>query len=171
MNFGSRLEKARIILGLNKRSFAKALDIPESSIGRYEKGDVEPGLDFFVKIASNIPQVNLDWLLSGRGNVFLEDKENIVDNLIQSTKEAPCVIEIPKEAKGRSVHLEIFIPDAIKSAFNKGAQTIYIQYNYDMAHEHLERTEEIPQSFLSVDSNSSIPADALLDSSIRNSDD
>lgn len=41
---------------------------------------------------------------------------------------------------------------------------------YDIAYEYLKRTGEIPQSFLCVDSNSSVPADALLDSSIRNSD-
>jgi len=129
MNFGSRLEKLRIVLDLNKSAFADELDIPASSIGRYEKGDVEPGLDFFVKIANNLPQINLDWLLSGRGNIFLVDKENIVDNLIKSTKESPCVIEIAKEIKSRSLHLETIIPNAIKDAFHKGAQTIYIQYN------------------------------------------
>jgi len=77
--FGSRLETLRNGLKYNKQEFANILDIPASSLGRYESDSVGPGLDFFEKIANKIPSINLNWLIGRHGETFNHEEELLND--------------------------------------------------------------------------------------------
>lgn len=66
-----RIEKLREALGLNKNKFSVKLDIPNSYITRYEKYGEEPAPDFYVKVQRAFENVNIGWLISGVGDMFL----------------------------------------------------------------------------------------------------
>jgi len=82
------LEKRLILLikqmGLNNAQFADAIDVQRSSISHILSGRNKPSFDFLRKIFIKYPEINADWLIMGRGNMF--EKENssveqpVVDN-------------------------------------------------------------------------------------------
>ncbi len=71
---GRRIEKVRTHLGLNQVSFAKRLGTSQGVISNYEKGARAPSIKF-LKNLREIFQVNINWLLTGEGPMFLEERE------------------------------------------------------------------------------------------------
>ena len=64
MNIGERMKKLRTRKGLSQSQLAKELDISDNSIGMYETGQREPGLEVLEKIA-NCFDVSMDYLVLG----------------------------------------------------------------------------------------------------------
>lgn len=70
MTFGQRIEHIIKELRMNKNSFSAKLGYTNNTqIGEYIKG-TKPGLDFFQKLVHAIPDINLEWLVSGKGEPF-----------------------------------------------------------------------------------------------------
>lgn len=65
----SRLEKLRCILKFNPNAFAKALNIPQPTYVRYEKGERKLSAELFMQLKENF-DVNINWLLTGEGEMF-----------------------------------------------------------------------------------------------------
>lgn len=63
---------------------AKELGVPITMISKYECGKIKPGADMLIKIAITY-KVNLNWLLLGIGNMFIESQQ-IEDNHFEITK-------------------------------------------------------------------------------------
>lgn len=76
MNFGTRLKEVREILGFNQNEFAEKLNLAPQSLVRYEKNKVKPNIEFIEKL-TNMFSVNSNWLLTGKGNLIIKDKEEI----------------------------------------------------------------------------------------------
>lgn len=68
--FPSKIKKAREDTGFTQREVAKEVNLPQSTIAKYETGKLEPNLET-LGILADFYGVSLDWLLSTRG----EDKE------------------------------------------------------------------------------------------------
>jgi len=68
----NKLAKIREHLGFNKNRFAEFLGISNVYITRYEKGDNEPSSDFYRLLKKKIPNLNLNWLISEKGDMFEE---------------------------------------------------------------------------------------------------
>ena len=65
------IERIKLILdhyNLTSSGFAEKIDVPRSSISHLLSGRNKPSLDFIIKIDQAFDEVDLDWLLYGKGN-------------------------------------------------------------------------------------------------------
>jgi len=70
-----RLKKLREHLDLSQQSMADQLEILVTTLSKYERGVVIPTSTFLTKLHS-LFSVNLNWLITGNGTMFL-DTDNI----------------------------------------------------------------------------------------------
>lgn len=74
--FTQRLHKIMEYHDLSAASFADKIDVGRSSISHLLSGRNKPSLDFVMKIINAFPDVELYWLLNGKGDFpFKEKKE------------------------------------------------------------------------------------------------
>ena len=71
--FIERLERILAHYALSASAFADAVGVQRSSISHLLSGRNKPSLDFVLKVVREFPEVNLYWLLNGKG-VFPEVK-------------------------------------------------------------------------------------------------
>ncbi|WP_191859634.1 helix-turn-helix domain-containing protein [Hanstruepera ponticola] len=67
-DFSKRLEKVIDFYGETASSFAEKIGVQRSSISHILSGRNKPSLDFVMKVLSSYPEVELYWLLNGKGN-------------------------------------------------------------------------------------------------------
>lgn len=65
--FSKRLEKVMDFYDLSAAAFADKINVGRSSISHILSGRNKPSLDFVMKIIENFPEVELHWLLNGKG--------------------------------------------------------------------------------------------------------
>ncbi len=70
MGIGARLKEARVELGLTQTDIAKTVGINPSAINQIERGSTNPSLSTIESISSAY-KINADWLLTGRGEMFV----------------------------------------------------------------------------------------------------
>ena len=73
-DFIKRLEILMEHFGMNASSFADKIGVQRSSISHLLSGRNKPSLDFVMKIIDLFPEVNLYWILNGKGS-FLESQK------------------------------------------------------------------------------------------------
>lgn len=66
-DFVNRLQKVMDFYGESASSFAEKIGVTRSSISHVLSGRNNPSLDFVLKILSSFPEVELYWLLNGKG--------------------------------------------------------------------------------------------------------
>ncbi|AUS06674.1 helix-turn-helix domain-containing protein [Pseudotamlana carrageenivorans] len=74
-DFIKRLQKVMDFYGESASAFAEKIDVQRSSISHILSGRNKPSLDFVLKILSSYPEVNLYWLLNGKGEFPSSEKE------------------------------------------------------------------------------------------------
>ena len=67
--FNSRLELILKHYGLSASVFAEKISVQRSSISHILSGRNKPSLDFIDKVLQVFPEIDLVWLLSGKGNL------------------------------------------------------------------------------------------------------
>ena len=80
MTIGERLKYIRHVKGLTAKALANILNIPVRTIGGYER-DENPPNEKFLKLLIEKLNVNINWLLTGNGDVFIN---NLLNNLLKS---------------------------------------------------------------------------------------
>ena len=65
--FKDRLERILSYYELSASAFADAIGVQRSSISHLLNGRNKPSLDFVLKVVQKYPEVNLYWLLNGKG--------------------------------------------------------------------------------------------------------
>ena len=65
--FSKRLQKIMDQHGLNASSFAERIHVGRSSISHILSGRNKPSLDFVINTVKEFPEVDLYWLLNGKG--------------------------------------------------------------------------------------------------------
>lgn len=95
--FSKRLQKVIDYHGESAASFAEKIGVQRSSISHILSGRNKPSLDFVMKVLTHFPEVELYWLLNGKGEfpkkeaTKLESQEkqlekpNLFDNNIAAT--------------------------------------------------------------------------------------
>ncbi len=73
--FSKRLQKVIDYYGESASSFAEKIGVQRSSISHILSGRNKPSLEFVLKILSSFPEVELYWLLNGKGNFPSLEKE------------------------------------------------------------------------------------------------
>lgn len=76
-DFVKRLEIILDYYALNASSFADKIGVQRSSMSHLLSGRNKPSLDFVLKILEVFPEVDLYWILNGKGN-FPKSDENII---------------------------------------------------------------------------------------------
>lgn len=76
-DFIARLEHLLKYYDLSASSFADQVGVQRSSISHLLSGRNKPSLDFVLKVVQNFPEVNLYWLLNGKGSFPHEVKQEI----------------------------------------------------------------------------------------------
>lgn len=68
--FAKRLEQLMSHYALSAASFSEKIGVGRSSISHILSGRNKPSLDFVLKILKEFPEVNLYWLMNGKGKIF-----------------------------------------------------------------------------------------------------
>ena len=63
-------------LGMSVRAFSSALGAPASTTRNYLDKDTKPSSDYIERIVAHFDDVNLNWLVAGKGEPFLSDKSD-----------------------------------------------------------------------------------------------
>ncbi len=88
--FGKRLEKIMDTYELTASAFADQIDVGRSSISHILSGRNKPSLEFVLKIIENFPEVELYWLLNGKGSF---PKKNFTQIEEVNKKESPDLFD------------------------------------------------------------------------------
>lgn len=90
------LKKLRKKLRYSIDELATLLDIPARTLGGYERNERVPSIDLAVKLKNKL-NVNLNWLVSGEGQMFnapkFEDVEDDIKAYVVSLLEKSGVIK------------------------------------------------------------------------------
>ena len=116
-DFAKRLEKVIHYYGLSAASFAEKIGVQRSSISHILSGRNKPSLEFTMKVLSSFPEVDLYWLLNGKGD-FPKKEEGIV----KSTEiPMPVKIKHPKSISSDKTiqRIVIFYSDGSFEDFEK----------------------------------------------------
>lgn len=74
--FTKRLQKVIDFYGETASSFAEKIGVQRSSISHILSGRNKPSLDFVLKVLSSFPEVELYWLMNGKGQFPSEKNKN-----------------------------------------------------------------------------------------------
>jgi len=91
--FTKRLQKVIDFYGESASSFAEKVGVQRSTISHILSGRNKPSLDFVMKVLSHFPEVELYWLMNGKG-VFPKDNKSEVK--IQEIEKVEKKIDPPK---------------------------------------------------------------------------
>ena len=95
-NFIVRLERIIKFYGFSASSFAEKIGVQRSSISHILSGRNKPSLEFVMKVLSSFPEIDLYWLLNGKGTfpaqensikLISENEQSIEPELENSIKE------------------------------------------------------------------------------------
>ncbi|MGB5360948.1 MAG: helix-turn-helix transcriptional regulator [Eudoraea sp.] len=112
--FVRRLEKLLKYYGLSASAFADKIAVQRSTISHLLTGRNKPSLEFVLKVVKSFPEVNLYWLLNGKGTFPAASKETDApypSKTLSST-------EYPSNSK-KIKKIIIFYEDGSFEAFNK----------------------------------------------------
>lgn len=100
VNIDDFIKRLQIILdyyGLSASSFADRIDVQRSSISHLLSGRNKPSLDFILKVIEVFPEVDLYWILNGKGSFPKSDKKN------EEKKDTPILENNKIEEKNKSL--------------------------------------------------------------------
>ena len=117
--FTNRLNRIMEYYDLSAASFADKIDVGRSSISHLLSGRNKPSLDFVMKIIKAFPEVELYWLLNGKGSFPAKEGSTPPPPVTKST--APQEQLFPKQTQ------EILAP--VSGDKNKQIQRIVIFYS------------------------------------------
>ena len=132
--FTNRLNKIMEYYDLSAASFADKIEVGRSSISHLLSGRNKPSLDFVMKIVKAFPEVELYWLLNGKGSFpkRAESGEKEERSAAQGkpaeqdlfSSSAPISEEAVSEidsGSGKNIHkIVIFYTDGTFDAFENG---------------------------------------------------
>ena len=128
--FAARLNKILEYYDLSAASFADKIEVGRSSISHILSGRNKPSLDFVMKIVKSFPEVELYWLLNGKGSF----PSSPTTTKSESSKDTPkpsstelrnpnteisnSNLPIPENGKGKQIQrIVIFYTDGSFDAF------------------------------------------------------
>ncbi|MAX70189.1 MAG: transcriptional regulator [Flavobacteriaceae bacterium] len=90
LKFTERLQKVIEFYGETASGFAEKIGVQRSSISHILSGRNKPSLDFVMKVLDTYPEVELYWLLNGKGEFPRNEKiQEEIKNNIQPVKKLP----------------------------------------------------------------------------------
>ncbi len=86
MGMGKRIKELKSVLKMTSSELSAKLGIPTRTIGSYERDEAQPGPKFLNALIV-VFGVNINWLLTGDGNMFISKKTEMDINYIANLQE------------------------------------------------------------------------------------
>lgn len=112
--FSKRLEKVIQYYGESASSFADKIGVQRSSISHILSGRNKPSLDFVMKVLTTYPEVELYWLLNGKGHFPSDKNEQNIETVKPSAplpKEKVMVEKLASKSEKSIARIVIFYSD------------------------------------------------------------
>ncbi len=129
-DFSKRLHKILEFYELSAAGFADKIEVGRSSISHILSGRNKPSLDFVMKVVKSFPEVELYWLLNGKGSFPPSEKPTLQPEEKQTTPTAPIQqkesspeknempFPFPQQGKSKPIRkIVIFYEDGTFEAF------------------------------------------------------
>jgi len=100
--FGKRLQKVIDFYNESASSFAEKIGVQRSSISHILSGRNKPSLDFVLKVLSSFPEVELYWLLNGKGH-FPSEVKSIEESSLEAKNPINVISEVSEIKKSTSL--------------------------------------------------------------------
>lgn len=115
--FPKRLKQLMAYYDLNASSFSDTIDFNRSTISHLLSGRNKPSLEFVMKILHKFPEVNIDWLVDGKGD-FPSNQEKLQFHEEETPKSNPPPIqEELLEEEAKAIYEKI--PSSLKQDLSK----------------------------------------------------
>lgn len=75
---GERIKKVRASKNLTQQAFAESLDITQGFLSKIEKGGFPPAKVLLLAISYSYG-ININWLLTGEGSMYREEKKEVME--------------------------------------------------------------------------------------------
>jgi len=105
-DFVKRLEIILDYYALNASSFADKIGVQRSSMSHLLSGRNKPSLDFVLKILEVFPEVDLYWILNGKGN-FPKSDDNMIPKK-QIANEITPIVPLPVSSNENYITKDLF---------------------------------------------------------------
>jgi transcriptional regulator with XRE-family HTH domain len=96
--FSNRLEFVIKHYELSAANFADRIGVQRSSISHLLSGRNNPSLDFVVRVMDKFPEINFNWFVKGKGEIFLKDIIEVPQIKNNTPTLFDQVLESPKES-------------------------------------------------------------------------
>ena len=119
--FADRLRKIMDYYQLSASAFAQRIQVQRSSISHLLSGRNKPSLDFVMRVVKEFDEVELYWLLNGKGS--FPDSPSEVEETMPFSKEdvsSPSQVNISQPAIGNTKEIErivVFYKDGSFKAY------------------------------------------------------
>jgi transcriptional regulator with XRE-family HTH domain len=125
-DFIKRLETLFDYYNLTASSFADKIGVQRSSLSHLLSGRNKPSLDFILKVTEVFPEIDLYWILNGKGNFPSSDETTIVQNEVSNSK----------------THLS---PEALKNDFkpNEVLGSLFSDEDFDTSKNSIKQNETV----------------------------
>tara|TARA_R100000935_G_scaffold55682_2_gene85956 strand:- start:48962 stop:49414 length:453 start_codon:yes stop_codon:yes gene_type:complete len=128
-DFSKRLEKILDYYGLSATAFSEKIDFNRSTISHLISGRNKPSLEFVMKVVNTFEEVNLYWLLNGKGTfpstAEIEKKEAaVVPDVKTSEPVSATENTVQKKDVSGFPALEIDKESSSKLPSNSGSSSI-----------------------------------------------
>ncbi len=105
----NRIAKLLDVKDVTASKFAEMIGVQPSNISHIISGRNKPSLDFILKVIETFPDISLDWLITGKGNMHkigVEEQDKIQKNLeIKIEEKNESILE---QTKQNHFHGELF---------------------------------------------------------------
>ena len=95
VNFTERLQKVIDFYGESASGFAEKIGVQRSSISHVLSGRNKPSLDFVMKVLHSYPEVELYWLMNGKGTFPHQAQPKISESPNSNTPEKTAQPQLP----------------------------------------------------------------------------
>ncbi|MCQ2131494.1 MAG: helix-turn-helix domain-containing protein [Bacteroidales bacterium] len=120
-----RLQMFLAAEGITQSQFADEIQVAKSSVSNILAGRNNPSYDFILNLSNHYPDLNLEWVLTGKGKMYRSGKETIPQleetPLLfekEETEEKPQIDENPESVSNQPASAE----NAILADINENGQ-------------------------------------------------
>lgn len=119
LEFAKRLEKILHHYSISATAFSEAIEVNRSTISHLLSGRNKPSLEFVMKVIKHFPEVELYWLLNGKGSFPPSEEPKQPETKIQNIDHVAPGSQGKSEENDNSIErIVIFYKDGSFKAYN-----------------------------------------------------
>ncbi len=98
----NRLQQIISTEGISALKFAEIIDVQRSTVSHILSGRNNPSLEFIQKTLNNFPQINTDWFITGRGEMYIEPASTTNERTNKSEQNSRDLFSVLKDEEQAS---------------------------------------------------------------------